>query len=149
MLLGPHLITGAVAGEYIDNPYFAFAAGIILHFILDAIPHYDTTDDGKYTFRQIALIFSEGIIGIIIFLFCYKNFSVHKISFLAGALGGIVPDIIDNVPFWQKIFQNNKFGKKFHSFHTWVQLIKLAPIPGIAVQYLIIAITVLILIKLK
>jgi len=149
MLLGAHLMAGAAAGEYINNPYLAFAAGFILHFILDAVPHFDTTDDNKFTFRQIALISVDGIIGLLIFFVCYRQFSVHKISFLAGALGGIVPDIIDNVPFWQKIIKNNKFGKKFHSFHAWVQSIKVAPIPGIAVQYLIIAITVLILIKLK
>lgn len=149
MLLGAHLIAGAVAGEYVDNPFLAFAAGIILHFILDAIPHYDTTDDGKYTFRQMALIVVEGIISIIIFLYCYKDFSIHKVSYLAGALGGVVPDIIDNVPFWQKYFQKSLFGQKFHRFHEWVQSLKISPVPGLIIQYLIIAVAVLILIKLK
>jgi hypothetical protein len=149
MLLGTHLITGAVAGEYLDNPFLAFAAGFILHFIIDAIPHFDTTDNDKMTFRQMALIFVDGIIGIIIVFYCYKDFSVHKMSYLAGALGGILPDILDNVPFWEKSFQKSTFGRNFHNLHKWVQSIKLSPIPGLAIQYLIIAVAVLILVKLK
>lgn len=149
MLLGAHLITGAVAGEYIDNPYLAFAAGVILHFILDAIPHFDTTDDRKITFRQILLIGIDGITGIAILFYGYQNFSIHHWSYLAGALGGITPDIIDNVPLWQKAIRSTKIGKKFNQFHTWIQWRSLTPIPGLAIQYIIIAIAVLILIKLK
>jgi len=149
MLFGPHLLTGAVAGEYIDNPYLAFAAGIILHFIVDAIPHFDTTDEGKLTFRQITLIVVEGIIGFTVLYFCYQNFSIHKISFLAGAFGGIFPDLLDNVPFWEKSFQKTAFGRAFHNLHSRVQSIKLAPIPGLAIQYAVIVLAVLLLFKLK
>jgi len=149
MLLGAHLITGAVAGEYVDNPFLAVAAGIVMHFILDAIPHFDTTDDHKITFRQLALVAFDGIIGFAILFICYKDFSIHKFSYLAGAFGGILPDIFDNMPFWNKNFQKSRFGNKFHDIHSHVQLIKLSPIPGLAIQYIIIAVTVLILIKLK
>jgi len=149
MLLGAHLITGAVAGEYIDSPYLAFAAGVILHFIIDAIPHFDTTDDGKLSFRQIALIVVDGIVGLAILYFCYQDFSIHKLSFLAGAFGSILPDLIDNVPFWDKSFQKTRLGKIFHNFHYQIQSVKLTPIPGLAIQYIIITIAVLILIKLK
>jgi hypothetical protein len=149
MLLGAHLMAGAVAGEYVDNPYLAFVAGVILHFILDAIPHFDTTDDNKLTFRQLSLITIEGVVGVTILYFCYQDFSIHKLSFLAGALGGIFPDLLDNVPFWEKRFQKNVFGRNFHFLHKSVQSIKLTPIPGLAIQYIIIAVAVLILIKLK
>lgn len=149
MLLGAHLIAGATAGEYVNNPYLAFAAGIILHFILDAVPHYDTTDDHKLTFRQITLVAIDGIVGFAVLYFCYRDFSIHKISYLAGALGGIFPDLLDNVPFWEKAFQKTFFGKKFHQFHARMQQFDLKPIPGLAIQYIIIVVAVLILVKLK
>lgn len=149
MLLGAHLIAGATAGEAINNPYLAFAAGIILHFILDAIPHFDTTDEHKLTVRQIVLIAIDGIIGFAILIFCYHDFSIHKMSYLIGALGGILPDLFDNVPFWNEQFQKSKFGKRFHRVHLRLQRINLPPVPGLLIQYLIIALAVLILFKIK
>lgn len=149
MLLGAHLITGAVAGEYVDDPFLAFVTGIVLHFILDSIPHFDTTDDGKITVRQVLLIGIDGTAGIAILFYGYRDFSIHHWSYLAGALGGIFPDLIDNVPLWQKVVRSTKIGKKFNQFHTWIQWRSLSPIPGLAVQYIVITVMVLILIKLK
>ncbi len=149
MLLGAHLMAGATAGEYVNNPFLAFAAGIVLHFILDAVPHFDTTDDSKLTFRQMALVAIDGIVGFAVLYFCYRDFSIHKISYLAGALGGIFPDLLDNVPLWEKAFQKTFFGKKFHQFHAWLQHFELRPISGLAIQYIIIVAAVLILVKLK
>lgn len=134
MLLGTHLLAGAAVGEAVGNPFLAFLLGFILHFVLDAIPHFDTTDDHKFTYRQILLIAIEGIIGIIIFIYCYLNFSSHKAGFLAGAFGSILPDLIDYVPFWDKSFQRTRFGRVFHNFHNKIQSIKLKPVEGLGVQ---------------
>lgn len=149
MLLGAHLIVGAVAGEYVNNPFLAFAAGIILHFILDAIPHYDTTDEGKITKRQMVLIAIDGIISLVILYYCFSNLSTHQLSFVTGSFGGILPDILDNVFWWQKKFRSTKFGKAFNKLHGWLQKYKLSPIAGLSAQYLIIALAVLILININ
>ena len=136
MLLGTHLLTGAVVGEAVENPYLAFLLGFVLHFIIDAIPHFDTIDDDELTKRQILLISVEGIIGIAIFVYCYLNFSSNKAGFLAGAFGSALPDLVDNVPFWNKSFQKTRFGKSFHNFHYHIYTIK--PFLGLAVQVVII-----------
>lgn len=134
MLLGSHLLTGAAVGEAVGNPFLAFLLGFILHFVIDAIPHFDPADDNKLTFRQILLVAVEGSIGIAILIYCYLNFSSNKAGFLAGAFGSILPDLMDNVPFWDKSFQKTRFGKAFHNFHNRLQLTKLNPVLGLSVQ---------------
>lgn len=145
MLLGAHLMSGAVAGEIIENPFLAFFLGFILHFVVDAIPHFDTTDDHKLTFRQILLITIEGTVGLLVLIYCFLNFSSNKVSFLAGAFGSVLPDLIDNVPFWNKAFQKTRFGKVFHFFHYRIQSLQLRPVLGLGVQAVIIILAFLLL----
>lgn len=146
MLFTAHAAVGGVAGEYLNSPFLAFIAGIILHFILDAIPHYDVTDNGKFTLRQNLLIIIDVAIGLILFAVLYDKID-HPVSFLAGSFGCILPDIVDLVPFWNKYFHATKFGKRFHSFHAYIQSIKVGPIFGLSIQAIIIITSVLILIS--
>lgn len=140
MLVAAHIITAGYAGEMIVNPFLAFLVGIIVHFVLDSIPHYDTTDNGKITKRQLALSITDIIIGILLIVFLLKADLGLKSPFLWGALGGIVPDILDNIPFWQNAFRNTHFGRTFHKFHDNIQKIRLTPIPGLLIQVLVIVI---------
>ncbi|MEW5805231.1 MAG: hypothetical protein AB1721_00660 [Patescibacteria group bacterium] len=43
MLDTTHVLTGLVIGKYLKNPILAFGAGVLSHFVLDAIPHWDGT----------------------------------------------------------------------------------------------------------
>lgn len=149
MLFGTHFIAGAAVGEAVGNPFLAFLLGFVLHFLLDSIPHFDTTDDRILTKRQIALIVVEGIIGMSVVAYCYFNFSTNKAGFLAGGFGSILPDLLDNVPFWDKAFQKTRFGRIFHDFHGKIQSIKLRPILGLSIQAAIIVIGFLILQHLR
>lgn len=140
MLIATHIIVAGYAGEMIGNPFLTFLAGVIIHLLLDAIPHYDTTDDGKITKRQLALVIIDGIIGIFLIIFLLRANLGFKSPFFWGALGGIFPDILDNVPFWQKAFRGTNFGKKFHQFHERIQKISLPLIPCLLLQILIVMI---------
>lgn len=121
MLFSAHFIAGGAVGEAINNPIAAFLIGIFVHFILDSIPHYDTTDKGKFTFRQYVLVFGDMIVGACIIFSLIKSGTVLSLSFFAGAIGGVFPDFFDNIPFWKKRFIKTKFGKKYHLFHEFVQ----------------------------
>lgn len=146
MLIASHALVGGTIGELVDNPILALLLGIISHFVLDAIPHYDTTDDGRYTKRQLALFLFDLIIGVVLIVILLPTIH-HSLSFFAGMVGGILPDFIDNVPFWNKHFQSTRFGKSFHEFHTRIQPIKLSPVPGLLVQLVFLIGTVLILVS--
>lgn len=144
MLLASHAAVGGIAGEYLNSPGLAFFAGFIIHFILDAIPHYDTTDEKKWTKRQYFLMFVDIAVGIILLILFYDKIG-HPVSFILGAFGGIVPDIMDNTPFWNKKFRASWFGKRFHLVHEKIQWAQPGPILGLTVQGLILTISVLIL----
>ncbi|MDO8444171.1 MAG: hypothetical protein Q7S80_01540 [bacterium] len=143
MILTAHLIAGGAAGELVGNPAGAFLAGIILHFILDAIPHYDTVDKiPHFSRRQVFFTTTEIIIGILILLFVIKlplNRSILNSNFAWGALGGLAPDLLDNVPFWEDRFVATKFGRKFHHFHHAIHKKQPGIVVGMATQIITIA----------
>jgi len=148
MLIAAHSISAGVVGEVVENPILAFLLGFILHFILDAIPHFDSTDGGKFTKRQIALLAIDGTIGLAVLIYLFFN-SSHQLSFVAGVFGGLLPDMLDNVPWWEDKFRKSKFGKVFHAFHDYIQLIKLKPVLGLSVQCIIVFLSIYIFLTLR
>ncbi|MFA7243942.1 MAG: hypothetical protein WC080_01480 [Patescibacteria group bacterium] len=116
-----------------------------MHFILDSIPHFDTTDDGKFTLRQNVLILLDILIGVVLFVIFYDKIS-HPVAFISGAFGCLLPDILDVAPFWKKNFQKTWFGDKMHYVHDKIQAIKIGPFLGLSIQAIFIAFSVLILI---
>ena len=138
MLFASHAILAGTIGSKINSPMPAFLVGVILHFILDAMPHYDTTDGGKFTFRQNALIGADLIIFAIIILWLRPT----SHAFWWGALGGILPDILDYCPIWKKKLRGTGFGKFFHKLHEGVHWHSAGPFLGIMAQIAVIIISI-------
>ncbi len=143
MLIATHTIVSGVVGDYIGNPFLAFLTGIFLHLILDYIPHYDTTDKGKFTLRQISFIIADFLLALVIILIIKPDLSFNS-SFLWGAIGGNLIDIIDNNPLIQKTVRSNKLGKSLDKLHVSLQRKKIGPLPGILIQYFITAVFIVI-----
>lgn len=140
MLIAAHSIPAGYIGELIGNPLLAFLVGIVIHILLDMIPHYDTTDGSKFTVRQWALMVIDALIGILVIIFIIKPpLDVHS-SFLWGAFGGIFPDIFDSAPGIREIFWKTRFGKAFHKFAKKSHGKHLTFIPGILIQVIIVII---------
>ncbi|MEI6498643.1 MAG: hypothetical protein WCO23_01645 [bacterium] len=118
MILTAHMISGGVTGEIIGNPVIAFVVGIILHFVLDAIPHFDVLDEGRATKRQFIFSVTETVVGLLfIFGFIRPELSWSS-PFLWGMAGSILPDLITNVPFWWNFTRNrSKIGKAVYKLH--------------------------------
>jgi hypothetical protein len=144
MLLATHSIVGAFIGKEIDYPPLAFLFGIISHILLDAIPHADGPDDkpgqketDPISFAQYALVAVDIAVGLIVFIYLNSEEELSS-SAIWGAIGSILPDALDNVPFYsgklRSIFSPMKL---FHQFHARIQHIKLSVIAGLAVQYAI------------
>ena len=144
MLFTPHTLIGGAIGMEVDNLPTAFVIGVISHFVLDFIPHFDTTDGGKYTFRQNLLIAIDLIVGGSLLLYFWIQ-SGYNMNFFFGALGGIAPDLLDVVPFWKERFRKTKFGKFFHKIHDSIQIFSTGPVLGIATQIVLILIAVFML----
>jgi hypothetical protein len=118
MLITPHaLASSAVSSAITNNVFVAFFVSMALHFVLDAVPHFDpgtlrykanepdrkpkwgtehldekATYWPKWVFLFVACDF---LLFFVIYFFLFKvtkNFDI----ILAGGLGGISIDVIDN-----------------------------------------------------
>lgn len=137
MLFTPHTLLGGAIGMEVNNIPLAFILGFISHFILDFIPHFDTTDNGKFTLRQNLIIGIDLMIGGFLLWHYWSTLDFNMVFFF-GALGAIAPDLLDIVPFWNKDFRKTKFGKIFHDFHEKVQKIKVGPFLGSLTQLVVL-----------
>lgn len=140
MLISSHTIAAGVVGEYTGNPFLAFLLGIIIHFLLDSIPHYDTTDEGKITKRQLILVFGDLVFCLlVIFLFIKPKIEIGS-PFFWGAFGGILPDILDQTPVLKEFFRKSKIGGHIHKFHENIQKYWKQPNPfwGILIQIILV-----------
>ena len=143
MIVAVHTFAGGVAGEMIDNAPLAFLLGLVLHFLFDAIPHFDNTSNSKWDWKQIAFTTADFVLAFILIFFVAKQplaLSFIKTPFFWGAFGGFLPDLIDNVPFWSGPFRRSTFGKKFHKFHDGLHKKQPHWLIGLSIQAAVILI---------
>jgi len=134
MLLAAHSLVGASIGEVSPNPVLSFLLALVSHFILDAIPHYDTTDEGQITLRQITLVIVDGIVGFILLVVILINYSDNRAGLVLGVVGGILPDFFSTIPGIRGITEKVKPGRIFQDFHQNIQSKSLPPLVGLLVQ---------------
>lgn len=129
MIATSHVIIGGAVGVAVGsvthNPIAALAAGFVSHLICDAIPHYDHPDapkiDGELVWTPAVWVFAlvDSITAFLLTLFIWIYFyNFPSLSpYAVGALGGYLPDLIDNVPFWKRHIRRLTGFKQFHWFH--------------------------------
>lgn len=102
MLIGPHIIVGAVIGNYIDSPFWVITLSVLSHFVLDAIPHYDsgTIHSGEkvivFDKRDWALESLDFIISLSVFIYAY-NISHGSWLVVMGMLATFLVDVFDKI----------------------------------------------------
>ena len=111
------------------NPAAGLAAGICSHLIADCLPHLDLPpgvelvdgqyDKPKWDKKLIIFALTDSLLAFFITLFIwYKFFDLSLTSpFAWGALGGYLPDLIDNPPWWRDLVRTVPGLKQFHSLH--------------------------------
>ncbi|HOX41256.1 MAG TPA: hypothetical protein PK263_03610 [bacterium] len=119
MIVTAHVIAGGIVAEELGDPIIGFIVAFFLHFVMDALPHFDTTDGGKWTKKQILFTSSDFLLSAILILFFVQPVLSFSNLFLWGAFGSFLPDLIDNPPMWSGWIRKTKYGKKFHAFHEW------------------------------
>src|SRR3989344_7525100 len=157
MILTTHAITGAaVASLNPTRPISGFFAGFVLHFILDAIPHWDynlrsgSIDPyvgsgfvfDRVFFTDILRIGSDMALGAVVsFALFYFYWPIPVYAVLAGVFGGILPDALQ--------FAYGRLRWKplalLQDFHFWIhtsRMLRNRPILGITIQAVLIAIIV-------
>lgn len=95
MLVTNHVLSGAAVGAAIGRPLPAFAAGVVSHFALDALPHWGIWRDEQHFFR-VAVI--DGLAGLTAMAAVTKLAAGSAplrlaIPVVAGMVGAALPDM--------------------------------------------------------
>lgn len=165
MIATAHVIIGGAVGTAVglatQNPIAAVAAGVVSHFLCDLIPHLDhppalKDKNGDLIWNKSLWIFafSDSILSAIIVLIVWNMFGEYPAlsPFVLGAIGGYLPDFVDNVPFWNKYTRPLPGLKQFHSFHERIHKVWTVRFPmekyawlGITTQVFFVSIAILFL----
>ena len=116
MILTTHILSGAALGANIQNPYAVAALSIVLHFLLDILPHGDYLNKKSrlWEFWKVAvdLAFGFALIGGIIFFRSITDESTLR-NISVGIFFSLLPDGATFLYFWMKM----KFLKPIKNFH--------------------------------
>ena len=140
MVIVPHMLAGAAIGAHSPNVWAAFCFGLVSHYLLDSLPHWDYLDSPKISkFKHLVKIFIDFIIAIIIVLIVAWPL---KIIIIFGIMGALLPDFIEFLYINYKI----KLLRPLSLFHHKVHYYKKIPfLKGSIFQVIIIAISIIML----
>jgi len=110
MIIIPHMLVGTAIGVHSNNIGMAFLFGLISHYLLDLLPHWEYVDDiGISKRKDLIKILIDFIIGLIIVSFLIWD-QPEKIIIVGFALlGSLLPDFL--------IFGYKAFGIKILEGH--------------------------------
>lgn len=95
MVITPHMLVGAAVGSKFGNPWLVFTLGLLSHYLLDALPHWDYLKGIEIKnpdhLIKIGLDFILG--GFFVFLLTYS--SEQRFLILIALLGALLPDILE------------------------------------------------------
>ncbi|MEK7566711.1 MAG: hypothetical protein AAB527_01070 [Patescibacteria group bacterium] len=153
MVLSTHAITGAaVASLNPARPFSGFVAGFVLHFILDAIPHWDYKIKSgsidpyvgsafifdRYFFGDVLRIVSDLALGVSISLAVFYFYWPAPIwAVLAGVAGGILPDALQ-FAYGRLHWRSLSLLQDFHFWIHTTRKLKGRPVLGITLQTLLV-----------
>ena len=146
MFLTVHATTGILIGQYTGNIWLGFFGGLISHFMLDIIPHGDSTlISGEFSFteKQVSLLKKLTLIDVLVMtvlvLFLYwQNLISLSLPVLAGIAGGIFPDFLDGIYFLTRHTRLKKYHSFHYNFHFILAKLRVSFPVGIGIQLTII-----------
>lgn len=142
---------GAAASAQLAPPLavpVALGCGILSHHLLDLLPHTDAAtfwpDARKVPLAVAVFVGFEFALGAA--LVCGLYLSQHTtLAFLAGALGGILPDLLDEIPLWQQSFRGTALGAAWHRWHCRLHCSDMTAnwVAGVVIDAVVIAVGLL------
>lgn len=143
MLTVPHVLAGAALGSLVGDvpgaPIVAFGVGWASHYVLDSLPHWErlyrphdrlsfetdtpARDWPRHLFVQAVI--DVLVAGAIIYFLATNTseaswWNTERIVW--GAIGGAVPDLLGNVPFWNRILRRLPGFKQEYAFHSNIHI---------------------------
>ncbi len=162
MLTVPHVVLGAALGQAVSEVpgagLIAFGLGWASHYLLDSLPHWErlfgsrgpdfSTETPVKEWPRLYLIqavidvvLSALVIGYLIWRVPHgDNFLQNPVFW--GAAGALFPDLLDNVPFWNRRLTNLPFFKQQRFLHQYFHIsetsqLHLPKFAGLATQLIV------------
>jgi len=114
MLILAHSTVGLLIGTAVQNPVLSFFLAWFSHYVLDFIPHSDTgyfknlEKNWLKNKKVVTWVFVDALLSVILFYLVILK-TGFTFSILAGYLGSLGPDILDNSPFWSRALHKIPF----------------------------------------
>ena len=137
MTLTTHIVVAAAAASpFFPDPMLSFSAGVMSHFLIDAIPHWDwkplavirevdknsvyykLQSDIKYFIYDFLRVFLDIALGLMFTYIVASSFLDEKIAIavLLAAFGGVLPD---GLQFLYFLKQKEPLAT-LQRFHEWI-----------------------------
>lgn len=118
MLRTPHFLAGAVVASKVSVFWPAAIMALVVHFVLDAIPHKDTIGGVHINTKNIILNIVDVIFALGLFFILIRK-DLWGYAFTIGIIS-VLPDIIE-LPglIWSQWFEL-PIIKQYHYWHTEV-----------------------------
>jgi len=115
VLITNHVLAGALLGRVAPGPLSAFAAGVVSHFAMDAVPHW-----GGYEISDVLPVaVVDGLVGATtLALVARLTPRGRRTTVVAGMLGACLPDT--DKP-WGLFLGGSPFPAAFDRFHAGIQ----------------------------
>jgi len=116
MTLATHIITGALIGIKIKNPFYIVVVSVAVHFFLDILPHGDYVNK-KSTLREWwknALDFSLGI-AIILLVFLFRG--LPEGATISNITLAIIFSLLPDFTHFLYRYLNMSFLRPIKNFH--------------------------------
>ena len=138
MLLITHAITGAALSSIQKSIPGAFAIGLVSHYLLDIIPHYDhnvesfTTGDRRGIRKTLGLIALDGLASVVFPLLLFWPETAFEFWKLFAAI--VAYDLPDLLQGFALVIKNNRLLNHHQAFQEWIHTkVRINHIPYIAI----------------
>lgn len=142
MLSVPHVVLGAALGQAVSEVpgagLIAFGLGWASHYLLDSLPHWERLVgahgpdfDTKTPVREwpksyliqavLDVVIAALLIGYLIWRVPHGDQFWQNPVFW-GAIGAVFPDLLDNIPFWNRRLSNLPFFKQQRFLHYYFHI---------------------------
>jgi hypothetical protein len=124
MMAIPHLLVGAAAAKATRRAWIACPVAFASHFVLDRMPHIDADGIASlvagYPVDEVAPALADFAVGVALLVWAVRGQSGRRLM-IAGAICGLLPDLLGFVPPISTVFHWLPFAAGYDWFHKWCQ----------------------------
>ena len=127
MILTPHILVGAVIGAKTQNLGLIVVLGLIIHFIMDWIPHWDYINSGikdfsktknfKALFLDFIKIAIDGLLGLLIVFLVLGQEKVLNPKYFLFILAGIIISLLPDISLGSAWYFGGESAEKYTNLH--------------------------------